>query len=530
MTQKTVLAVLVTGIVTLAAGLGLGAYVGRVDREEAMSRYELVEARKLADAEARLAAAAADLEKARAAREQLAEEKEALEGQVKGLDEELQGEREKSAVASPEKGELPIAFGQHAELEGLTNADWPTMGKAILAMNGLFKELLERVERGEPVGPELQKKIQEENAKLVQLAAGVMGKIPTHSQINGEFSHPAVLTNLLNAVLEESGAPLTDKQRAAIARLGAEYEAAYEGKQKGYGDGTPQLEKLVDELELKHACMSKVHGALTPEQEEAAYDPQFRDRMQLDVLSPGVSTILTAQLKQYASAEEARTKFQQAVLKDLGIDASAEADLGPAFDAWQREVASLLEPQADIKAPPWFSTPRCSPPGPGEPIPPPARDAGRRRARPGGDPRHGVVDDARGRGEEGRVGGPQSGELTRRRDRIQAAPCPSPAYGQESNRLHSRVSFVGVIAAPGKGCGGGEPPAKRKKSVNTASAMSTLPSVISIGSINAGWSSALEEKKIKGRQDIRRDRRRSPLLSPLPLESPRWKLSGVPRN
>jgi RNA polymerase sigma-70 factor (ECF subfamily) len=352
MTQKTVLAVLVTGIITLAAGLGLGTYVARVDREEAMSRYELVEARRLEDAEARLAAAAADLKKARAAGEELAEEKEALESKVKGLDEELKGEREKAALATPAKGELPVAFGEFAELEGLTNADWPVMGKAILTMNGLFKDLLERLGRGEPVGPELQKLIAEENAKLVQLAIGVMGKIPTHSQANGEFSHPLVLTNLLSAVLEESGAPLTDKQRAAIARLGTEYDAAYEQKQKGYGDGTPRLEKLVDELELKHACMTKVHGALTPEQEGAAYDPMLRDRMQLDILSPGVATILSAQQQQYASAEEARTKFQQSMLRDLGIDASTAADLGPAFDAWQREVAPLLEPHADQKGPP----------------------------------------------------------------------------------------------------------------------------------------------------------------------------------
>ena len=351
MTQKTVLLVLATGIVTLAVGLGLGNYAGRRHHEDAMSQYERA-AKQLSEAEARLAAASAELKQARADRKSLAGEKQALESKIEGLDEELKREREKAAAETPAPGELPVAFGKYAELEGLTNADWPTMGKAILAMNGLFKEMFERLERGEPVGPELQKKIGEENAKLVQLAVGVMGKIPTHSQINGEFSHPAVLTNLLNAVLEESGAPLTDKQRAAIARLGAEYEAAYEGKQKGYGDGTPQLEKLVDELELKHACMGKVHGALTPEQEAAAYDPQFRDRMQLDVLSPGVATIFSAQMEKYASAEEARTKFQQAVLKDLGIDASAAADLGPAFDAWQREVASLLEPQADIKGPP----------------------------------------------------------------------------------------------------------------------------------------------------------------------------------
>jgi hypothetical protein len=115
-------------------------------------------------------------------------------------------------------------------------------------MNGLFLELLASLEKGEPISQEMQAKIAAENGKLVRLAAGVLGKIPTHALANGEFSHPLVLANLLNAVLDDSGFPLTKAQKDAISRIGGGYDDAYERLQQGYTKDTPELEKVVDEL------------------------------------------------------------------------------------------------------------------------------------------------------------------------------------------------------------------------------------------------------------------------------------------
>jgi RNA polymerase sigma-70 factor (ECF subfamily) len=351
--QKMVLTTVLLSAASLVVGGVIGRYVGRMDREEVKAHFQLVEGKKVADLEAQLASAKASLKSAEAERARLKEENDGLAVKVAGLDGELKAERDKAAaVSAPEKHQLALAFGKYADLEGLAGADWPEMGGAVTAMTSLLLELFTGLEKGEPLNPELQKKIQEENTKLVRLAAGIMGKIPTHALTNGEFSHPLVLSNLLSAALEESGVPLTPAQKKALVQAGAGYDAAYERLQTGYTKETTELEKMVDELALKHEHIGKARQALTPEQQEAVLPPTLRDRMQIDILSPGVSTILSAQPKTFPSAAEARSQYQARMIKDLGIDAQLAASLSEPFDAWQEEVATLLAPRAGGQTPP----------------------------------------------------------------------------------------------------------------------------------------------------------------------------------
>lgn len=352
-TQNTALTVVVLTAATLVIGGVIGRYTGRIDSEGAKERFQLVEAEKVSDLESRLAAARAELNSAKAERARLAEEKAGLAARVESLDGELKAEREKAvADATSAERELPLAFGKYAGLESLANADWPELGGAVKAMNGLLLELFASLGKGEPVSPEMQKKIAEENNKLVRLAAGVMGKIPTHAPFNGEFSHPLLLANLMSAVLDESGVPLTKAQREAVARVGVGYDTEYDLLQEGYTQETSELEKMVDEVALKHEHMSRIRQALTPEQHDAALPPDLVDRMQFDVLSPGVSTILTAQPKSFQSAEEARSQFQTKLMKELGIDEQLAASLNEPFDDWQREVEPLLAPRPGNQGPP----------------------------------------------------------------------------------------------------------------------------------------------------------------------------------
>jgi RNA polymerase sigma-70 factor (ECF subfamily) len=343
MTQKTLWAAVVVGVAALAAGFGIGHVGAR--REAAQARHE-AEARRGVEAE--LARLRSDLDREAAARAKAVEEKDALAARVDALDAELKTERDLVAQATAKEGEerqLPISFGEFASLEGLQDADWPELAQALRAMNGLFVDLLEKAEKGEPIDPEIQKKIMSENTKLVKLAAQVMGKIPTNLAVNGEFTHPLVLANLMSAVLEESGVPLDARQAAALAMLGTDYEAAYARKQEGYSKETPQLEKVIDELELKNECVRKIRDAFNPGQKEALVPPEIAGRLQLDVLSPGVATLLSVKTKQFGSAEEARARFQESLLKDLQIADASSPGVSAAFDAWYREVEPLLAPQ-----------------------------------------------------------------------------------------------------------------------------------------------------------------------------------------
>jgi hypothetical protein len=69
-----------------------------------------------------------------------------------------------------------------------------------------------------------------------------------------------------------------------------------------------------------------------------------------DVLSPGVSTILSVQPRSFESAEKARSEFQTKFMKELGIDSQLAGALNAPFDEWQHEVEPLLAPgSADRK-------------------------------------------------------------------------------------------------------------------------------------------------------------------------------------
>lgn len=352
-TKSTALTVIVLTAATFMLGSVIGRYTARINREQAKTQFQLVDEARVSDLESQLSAADAALKAAIAQQARLAEEKKNLTARVASLDGELKAEREKAAAeATPAQRKLALAFGKYADLEALANADWPEMGGAVKTMNGLLLELFASLGKGEPISPVLQKKIADENTKLVKMAVEILGKIPTHAPVNGEFTHPLVLANLLSALLDASDVPLSKAQREAVLRAGAGYDAAYDRLQQGYTKETSELEKVVDELALKQEHTNKLREMLTPAQHEAALPPELVDRIQLDVLSPGVSTILSVQPQTYDSAEQARSQFQDKLMKELGIDAQLAGSLSEPFDAWQREVESLLAPRSGNENPP----------------------------------------------------------------------------------------------------------------------------------------------------------------------------------
>lgn len=344
--QKTIAVAAAATLLSFAVGLGLGLYSERMTPEVAKRRFQLVEAAKVNDLEARLKTAAqraaAEASKARGEAAALAARLEALEADLKTA----RAEAAPAAEPKPAAG-LPVAFGEFADLQALKDADWPALASALKRMNELSIESIEKLERGEPIDQELTAKIAGELAALTKFTLDLFGKIPTHAPFNGEFTHPLIISNLMGAMLEAAGVPLSAAQSAAIARLGSDYERQYAEKQASYSGATPApfLRKLLDEFELKHACVQEFRSQLTPEQREELIPPRIQDRVQSDLLSAGAAAFFLAQSKGYPSAGAAREHFQRSTVESLGLTGEQAAALQPAFDAWYEEVKPLLVPQ-----------------------------------------------------------------------------------------------------------------------------------------------------------------------------------------
>jgi hypothetical protein len=288
--------------------------------------------------------------KAQARANKLSARTKALEAQAAQLSAALESQRALAEAEEKEKlaaavSTLPVAFGKWAELDAIKNADWPEMGEAVEIMNALVLELYEIIEKGETPDSGLQEKIRAENNKLVRYAAQIMGKIPTHSPINGEFSHPITLTNLMGAMLERGDTPLTEEQTRAMAQLGNEYEAHYDLLGSSYDESTPRLEKLVDELELKRDTMWSMENVLTDAQRDAVIQPAIHD-LQLNPLSPATMTTMLAKPKKVKSLEELRGRLPGYLSDWFGVSEEHTAALGGIADAWIEDMKPYLAPSA----------------------------------------------------------------------------------------------------------------------------------------------------------------------------------------
>ncbi len=250
------------------------------------------------------------------------------------------------AGASP----MPIAFGKFAELDGFRATNWPHVGRAVLIMNASFVEIAEDQGKGISPKPELTRVIQRENTKLVKLVSGLLGLIPTHAPVNGEYTHPVTLTNLLAAALDLEGLPLSTAQKTRIAREGEEFERLYDRRQKEYGDDAPLIEKIVDELDLKRDCMDRIQEILTPEQRDLVLFPSIRHRISLDPFSPIQMVALLVKPLSYKSKERARSAYPSRVAERFEIDSKLLQDQKQIFDEWIAELEPIVSKPTDENA------------------------------------------------------------------------------------------------------------------------------------------------------------------------------------
>lgn len=286
--------------------------------------------------------AAVETEKAQAVTE-----KEELAARVSTLDMEIQTMRASAAeieTASVEAHAIPISFGKWAELEEIQKADWKVMAEATLNMYSLLVDLMDDLKEDRPPPPDLQQQVSVENNKLVKYAATVMGKIPTNSPVNGEFTHPVTLANIMAALLELSEVPLSEAQKARIARLGEEHDEEYAYLQTTYDEDTVKARKVVDELALKRDTMLAIEDLLNAEQRAVVVQPEVHNRLRLDVLSPVNMVVMLVQPMRRNSPEALRATIAGVFADGYGFDAEALATQDEVFDAWLADVQPILAP------------------------------------------------------------------------------------------------------------------------------------------------------------------------------------------
>jgi ferric-dicitrate binding protein FerR (iron transport regulator) len=273
-------------------------------------------------------------------KEGLAKEKVELEKKVSDLTERVKSLEDAAQEKKPASDQgIQISFGKWSEMEEITGANWKEMGEAAAKIVDMAKEII-----SSEISKDQAIQIATENQKLVPFALKINGKFPTHASGNGEFSHPLPHWNLIAERLEAAGVPLSDRQLSRVAKLGEAYDAQWDRLQSTYTTETLDLEKVIDELEIKKTYSDKLEDLLTREQREAIADPSVRHVNSLDVYSP----VLLAAGRCKPIAKETKEGIRKSAIakwsEQWKLDASQTEANSAVFDSWLADVDSRLAP------------------------------------------------------------------------------------------------------------------------------------------------------------------------------------------
>ena len=285
-----------------------------------------------------------ELTKARAEAETGKTEHQRVQGRLAEAEAELA--RLRQPVAGPT---VPISFGQWGELKELKDTDWKDVGSALQTMVPLLPAFGAAMRENKEPDPKLVKQMQDNNFKLVKVAVALKGKLPSHAKtVNGEYTHPVTLVNLLHAQLAAAGMPLTDAQKQRLTELGEEYEKRWAALQAGYDDSTLELRKLVDEVELKQWFVDEMFKVTTPEQKAVAVDPSVEGVISLDLYSPGLMLVQHIHPMRETEREKLKVAAKEGLAKELKVERALLDGIEFAFDDWLNACAPEPRTEAEI--------------------------------------------------------------------------------------------------------------------------------------------------------------------------------------
>ena len=285
-------------------------------------------------------AAAAQLETSRREKQAAEEATEKLQEQVNELKAELAALRDERREA----GFLPVDFGQWREVEGLSRANWQELGDTYTKMNELLKERADDLREGRESDPKKMERIGELNGTLIKHLVKIYGELPSHTDANGAFTHPANLVNILSGQLEGAGLPLTATQITELKELGSEYDQRWDALQASYTGETWKLRKLVDEAELKEWFHDEMFKVTTAAQKAAALPPGVEGYLGLDLYSAGLMIAMITDPQQVSNVEDARTRLRTKAATQLGVDAAQFDANAYLIENWMTALSGMLAP------------------------------------------------------------------------------------------------------------------------------------------------------------------------------------------
>ncbi|MEM7167411.1 MAG: RNA polymerase sigma factor [Planctomycetota bacterium] len=258
---------------------------------------------------------------------------------------------------APEPSSLMVEFGSLQAEAVFRDANWQKLAVAALAVTDIWNEYEgEREQSGVTIlRPEDERRLLEVNEALVSFSSKLVGKVRTHAPVNGEFTHPLAVANLIAAALASHEIPLDDSQLAEIEKLGSYYETESADLARRYDDSTLLLEQLIGEVRLKEDFVRGLRGELTAEQRAVVFPPGVVGRLRRDIFSPLLTTMFSVTPLHATNVAELQSAYVALITDGFELDDAQLRRLAPAIDQYVQNVRPDFESDADPQATPGYA-------------------------------------------------------------------------------------------------------------------------------------------------------------------------------
>ncbi len=251
------------------------------------------------------------------------------------------------------RGEIPNP--RSAELQRrLDAADWPKLASLVQRATRILIATAEKYEATREV--DLPLEAIAVNQEVVNFVIPFAGEFPTHTTINGEFTHPEFVTRLARAYLDLEGVPCSADQLDTIDERLLDYhreeQAAVREEVARRGEGL-ELRALERELARKIDFQTELLELLRPDQQRVLKPRATADLLGYDFFSPGLLFTGSLVSIQGDSLDEIEAGFAKRIRHSYRLE--PRVDLRRLSQDWRFAIAETATKTglAQISLPLW---------------------------------------------------------------------------------------------------------------------------------------------------------------------------------
>ncbi|MGQ0614117.1 MAG: RNA polymerase sigma factor [Planctomycetaceae bacterium] len=260
---------------------------------------------------------------------------------------ELRERLDRAPAAPAEDGSDPAAkqkgprFVYQETADALEAVDWEEAGLSMAKIGPLLEELAAALLEGREM-PASVGEIQRWNGPLVTMALTLQQKGVQGTGVNGSFTHPSVLVNLVYGTLLKAGKPLSSDQEKLLDAIGIRFLEEDRRRLAGYAPDALALRRLIEETALKDRLFAEVDAILNDDQRRVLHPPMTSGWTGLDLFSGGIVYATVARPLDFADRTSLAAAVGELVASRLMIEGEAKAAMAAQVQAWAARLPEKL--------------------------------------------------------------------------------------------------------------------------------------------------------------------------------------------